>query len=289
MSGSVTFRPLREADLRPVHDVNVRAFEDLARRMGEAGQPAAPNLEAALGRLRRLLTTDPDGAWVAERGGEIAGAALALLREGLWGLSLLVVDPGAQSSGAGRELLARAFAYGAGARGHVILSSSDPRAMRAYARLGLETHPCVAASGRPQGVAMPEEVRPGGPEDLPLTEAVDRAVRGAAHGGDLLTMLEGGHELLVAPGRGYAFLRGGQVRMVAAFDEDGARAALRGALARVGERGEEAHVDFISARQQWAIEVCLDARLELRADAGCVFTAGDVGPFRPYLPSGAYL
>jgi predicted N-acetyltransferase YhbS len=288
MAASMTFRPMREADLPAVHEVNLRAFEDLAGRLGSE-DPPPPSLEAALGRLRRLVTTDPDGAWVAERGGEITGCALALLREGLWGLSLLVVDPAAQGSGAGRELLARSFAYGAGARAHGILSSTDPRAMRAYARLGLQTHPCVAAAGRPEGVAMPDEVRSGGPEDLPLTEAVDRAVRGAAHGADLLTMLEGGHEMLVAPGRGYAFVRGGQIRLAAAFDDDGARTVLRGALARVAERGEEAHVDFISARQQWAIDVCLEARLDLRADAGCVFTGGDVGPFSPYLPSGAYL
>ena len=56
-------------------------------------------------RFRRLLDADPGGAWVAERDGALAGAALALLREGLWGLSLLVVDPPAQGAGAGRELL----------------------------------------------------------------------------------------------------------------------------------------------------------------------------------------
>jgi GNAT superfamily N-acetyltransferase len=288
MSGSVTFRPIREADLPAVHDVNVRAFDDLARRLG-GQEPSASGLDAALARLRRLLATDPGGAWLAELDGTVAGAALALVREGLWGLSLLVVDPHVQGRGAGRELLARAFAYGAGARGHVILSSTDPRAMRAYARLGLRTHPCIAATGQPQGVAMPEDVRPGGPEDLPLTEAVDRAVRGAAHGADLLAMLEGGHEMLVAPGRGYAFVRGGQVRMAAAFDDEGARTVLRAALARVAERGERADVDFVSALQGWAVDVCLEARLELRADAGCVFTGGDVGPFSPYLPSGAYL
>ena len=29
--------------------------------------------------------------------------------------------------------------------------------------------------------------------------------------------------------------------------------------------------------------------MELRMDLGAVFLAGDVGPFAPYLPSGAYL
>jgi hypothetical protein len=32
-----------------------------------------------------------------------------------------------------------------------------------------------------------------------------------------------------------------------------------------------------------------DVGLDLRFDIGAVFMAGDVGPFAPYLPSGAYL
>jgi hypothetical protein len=226
---------------------------------------------------------------VAERDGALAGVALALLREGLWGLSLLVVDPPAQGEGAGRELLARAWAYGDGARGRVILSSSDPRAIRAYARLGLELHPAIAAKGAPQGVAEPAGVRTGGPDDLPLTEAVDRALRGAAHGGDVLAMLAAGHELLVVPGGGYALLRGGELRLLAAHDEATARDLLRAALARIARRGETASVQFVTAGQQWAVGVCVEARLELEADCGCVFIRGDVGPFSPYLPSGAYL
>jgi hypothetical protein len=31
------------------------------------------------------------------------------------------------------------------------------------------------------------------------------------------------------------------------------------------------------------------AGLELRAGGGAIFLDGEVGPFRPYLPSGAYL
>jgi len=286
---TVSYRPMREADLLAVHESNMRAFDDLDRRLGTEYPGPPPNLEASLGRLRRLLETDPGGAWVAERGGAIAGCALALVREGLWGLSLLFVDPPAQGIGAGRELLARAWAYGEGARGHVVLSSTDPRAMRAYARLGLDVHPCLGATGTPSIVGGDGEVRPGGAEDLPLMEAVDRAVRGAAHGADLLTMLAAGSTLLVAPERGYAVVTGGRVRCCAAFDEDGARAVLRGALAHVAGAGLDAHVEWLSARQGWAIEVCLDAGLDLRADAGCVFTRGDVGPFSPYLPSGAYL
>ena len=132
-------------------------------------------------------------------------------------------------------------------------------------------------------------MRAGGPADLPLTEAVDRAVRGAAHGGDITTMLDTGAELLVLPERAYAVVSGGRVRMCAAHDEEGAQTILRGALARIADAGEEADVEWLSGRQQWAIRVCVEAGLRLDADEGCVFTGGDVGPFSPYLPSGAYL
>jgi GNAT superfamily N-acetyltransferase len=286
MSDAITYRPMQEADLEAVHDANMRAFLDLDRRLGHEYAGPLPDLESAFIRLRRLLGSDPGGAWVAEREGEIAGAALALLREGLWGLSLLFVDPPAQGHGAGRELLARAHAYGRGARGFVILSSSDPWAMRAYARLGLTMHPSVSAQGTPRVADPPSEVREGGPEDLPLTVEVDRAVRGAAHGDDVLAMLEAGNRLLVAPGRGYAILRGNEARLVAAFDDAGARLLLRGALARLGDG---AFVQWITATQQWALHECLDAGLALDTNAGCVFLGGDVGPFRPYLPTGSYL
>jgi predicted N-acetyltransferase YhbS len=289
LTGSIAYRPLREEDLPAVHEVNSRAFGDLDARFG-GGHPAPPQPpEAAIARMRRAMTTDPGGAWVAERDGAIAGCALAIMRDGLWGLSLLCVEPAAQSDGAGRELLARAWAYGADARGWVVLASPDARALRAYARLGLTLHPCISAAGAPHAVEMPADVRPGDRGDLPLTEAVDRAVRGAAHGDDIAAMLDAGAALLVAPERGYAVIRDGHVRIAAAFDEDGARTVLRAALAHAAAEGRPAFVEWLSAAQQWAVEVCVEARLELRGLGGAVFLGGDVGPFRPYLPSGAYL
>jgi hypothetical protein len=77
--------------------------------------------------------------------------------------------------------------------------------------------------------------------------------------------------------------------MCAAYDEESARTVLLGALARIAAAGEEAEVEWLSGRQQWAIRVCVETGLSLDADEGCVFVGGDVGPFAPYLPSGAYL
>jgi GNAT superfamily N-acetyltransferase len=280
-------RPMRDEDVADVFELAVRSFEDLADRRGEP-RGERPDPDVAAIRHRHLLGTDPEGCLVAVADGAIVGAAEALLRDGVWGLSLLIVDPRAQSAGVGSALLRRAAAYGNGARGRLILSSQDPRALRAYTRLGLWPQPCLKAVGSPRGIRAPAGVRAGTRDDLPLTEAVDRAVRGCAHGADIGCFLDMGSELLVLPERGYAVVRaGGGLRLLAAYDEDAARELLRAVLARAD--GGEAEVEWLSERQRWALDVCLDAGLELRTDAGTVFADGEIGPLRPYLPSGAFL
>jgi hypothetical protein len=239
-------------------------------------------------RINQLIDRDPGGAWVTEHNGQLSGAALAIDRDGLWGLSLLVVDPGHQSAGLGRKLLARSLEYaGGGRRGGIILASPDARALRAYARAGFAAHPCFRAEGRPKAVEPPAGVRDGGTGDLPLTERVDLAVRGAAHGSDIETMLRADCRLLVAEDRGYAVIGRGGIRLLAALDEPAAVDLLRAALAAAAP-GEKIQVEWLTALQGWAIDPVLDAGLSLVSE-GAVFVRGDVGPFRPYLPSGAYL
>ena len=152
------FRPLLADDAVAVHEVAKAAFDDLARRTGHSPPPPGGDAGAHV-RIRHVALTDPGGAWVAEADGAIAGAVLALMREGLWGLSLLVVHPAAQSRGTGRALLELALGYGAGARGQVILSSDDPRALRPTPGPGSRSTPppapraSRAASRRPAACA----------------------------------------------------------------------------------------------------------------------------------------
>ncbi len=283
-------RPMTSEDAAAVLELSVVTFADLAARLGEPPTPPPSDPAPALIRFRHLVETDPEGAIVATVDGELVGVAAALMREGLWGLSLLIVAPAHQSLGLGRELLAGALEYGAGeARGGVILASTDERALRAYARAGFQLHPCFDASGPPRGVTASAGVRDGDERDLPLTEAVDRDVRGSAHGRDLLALLAAGDRLLVLEDRGYVLMRlgGGTVRLLAARDEQAAQSLLRAALAAVPD-GEEARVEWITSAQGWAVEPVLDAGLRLRP-GGAVFLRGEVGPFSPYLPSGSYL
>ena len=157
-------RPLRDDDVVAAHEITVAAFAELDATRGDPEQPQ-PSPEGAHARIRHLMATDPGGCWAAVDGDDRPiGVALALVREGVWGLSLLVVRPDVQSAGAGGALLHAALGHGRDARGGVILGSSDPRALRAYHRAGFTMHPAAVAAGTPEGVeAAPgrRALRPG--------------------------------------------------------------------------------------------------------------------------------
>jgi GNAT superfamily N-acetyltransferase len=241
-------------------------------------------------RIAHLQRTDPGGAWVADDDGEIVGVALALVREGLWGLSLFGVRPDHQSRGIGRRLLDAALAYGEGSRGGIILSTTDPRAMRRYALAGFALRPSVTFAGIVDRSAIPAGLRSrpaGAATDREFCDAVSRHVRGAAHGPDLEAFEQIGCLLLVHEGGGWAAVRDGSPALVAARDDAIATDLLWSTLA-AGGPGETVHVDFVTAGHDWAVQACLAARLALSPD-GPVFVRGDVGTFAPYLPSGAFL
>lgn len=273
--------------IRPLVADDVEAADALNHGVW-GGRPRPPEMErAGRRRIAHLIQTDPGGAWAAERDGQLTGAALALVREGLWGLSLLAVDPESQSDGVGRALLERALAYSDAAGPGLIVASSDARALRSYGRAGFALRPCFNASGRVERRELP--AAPGVREliDSDLAAGVDRRVRGAAHGADLEQALSAGARMLVVPGRGYAVVWNDNVYVLAALDEASARALLVTALADAPD-GERFKVNFVTAEQGWAIEVALAARLDLEPH-GALCVRGHPGPLAPYLPSGAYL
>ncbi|MEA2249674.1 MAG: hypothetical protein QOH46_4203 [Solirubrobacteraceae bacterium] len=257
--------------------------------------PAQPATSGSIGnslaRIAHLQRSDPGGAWVAEQDGRVVGLAQALLREGIWGLSLLAVTEELQGRGVGRSLVERAWRYGEAARGHLILSSVSPAAMRSYARLGLRLHPCVAAAGIVDRSRIPDldGVVDAGVDGIAAADEIGRAVRGAGHGRDLAVPLEANPatRLLLFEDRAFALMRGDSVLLVAGRDEEAATRVLWSAFAATGH-GATASVEYLTAGQDWAVRACLDAGLALSPD-GPLFTGGDVGPMRPYIPSGAYL
>src|SRR4051812_31874484 len=275
---------------------DVPGAEAVARAALYDGEPGADDpvtVARGLRRIAHLQRTDPAGAWVAEAaGGALVGMALALVREGIWGLSLFGVAAEHRNRGVGRALLDAAYTtHGADARGPLILSSESPAAMRRYARLGLDLRPCVAAAGIPDRSrlgAQGGDVRDAGADCVPLADAIGRAARGAGHGVDLPVALQDpGARLLLVEDRAFALVRHSRIMLVAGLDDASATRALNAALAAMPPGGTVS-VDFLTAGQDWAIRACLDAGLALSPD-GPFFTGGELGPMRPYVPSGAYL
>ena len=238
-------------------------------------------------RIAHLQATDPDGAWAAEEDGEVIGVGLGVVRDGIWGLSLLAVRPDRHARGAGRLLLEATLRTAGDARGALIASSTDPKAMRLYARAGFDLRPCVAAAGIPDRAALPAGLGCRPSEDVEAAAALSRPVRGGAYdAGDLALLVEKG-TLLVVDGRGFAVHLDGHVNVLCATDEEAACDLLWSCLADA-PRGATCEAEFLTAGQDWAVRTALAAGLALSPD-GPMFTRGALGPLRPWLPSGSFL
>jgi GNAT superfamily N-acetyltransferase len=290
----VTVRLMTEADIEPAARVQEASFNDLDQREGVAPRAMTDEIwQRLITRQQHFLTHDPAGSWVATEADQVIGCALALRRESLWGLSLLVVDPGVQSAGTGRMLLDAALTYAEGCELAIILSSMDPRAMRSYATSGFALHAQMRGHGEPHRQALPAlhgRVRTGSIGDAELADDIDRAVRGAARGPDHVRLATDMPMYVVddVDGRGYAYFRGdGFVMALAASDDETATTLLWRCLAAAADAGVAATVDNLNAKQQWAITVIYLARLKV-TPSGPVFWRGRTPP-PSYLPSGAYL
>ena len=280
----VAIRPMRAEDVVDADRVCVEVLYTIFPGEEEARRSARQHA-----RIGHLVETDPGGCWVAEHDGRVQGVALSLIREGLWGFSLFGVADALQGRGVGRELFARCRAYGADARGHIILSSTNPVAMATYARSGLPVRPCIAAAGIPDLSRAPEldGIEEAGEAGLPVADAIGRALRGAGHARDLPVPMAHGARLYVYEDRAFALARGGHIIMLGARDDQAAQRMLWGLFLKAGP-GATVNVDFLTAGQDWALPVCLDARLSLSPD-GPMFAGGELGPMAPYIPSGAFL
>jgi len=291
MKDRILIRQMTAADAEGVYRTSSEAMPATDEERRQVRNRSAEEVEQRKQRYLHFLKHDPEGAWVAADGDRIVGVALALVREGVWVLSLFAVEAGYRDAGVGRELLDRALGYAAGIRGAMIASSTHPGAMRRYALADFILLPTLTASGTVRRERLPAGlgVREGTEGDLELAAEVDRSVRSAAHGPDLEFMLQMGHRLLVSEGpagRGYAVGWKGSPALVAATAPETATELLWACLAEGS--GEPVEVSWITGDQKWAVPVVLEAGLSL-SPAGPICVRGELGPLAPYLPSGPFL
>jgi GNAT superfamily N-acetyltransferase len=272
-------RPLLPADFAASRRVAVDAMTALGEELPEETPEVTARGEARIAHLQR---TDPGGAWVAEEDGRVVGCALALVREGMWFLSLLMVDPAHQSKGIGKQLLDATLQTSTDRSW--ILATTDPAALRRYRRAGFDLVPCLTAKGTVDRALLPStSVREGSwSADGEAVDDITRTVRGAGLGQDLPYLEEAGLRLLMAD-RGYAILRPAGLLSLAADDPGTAAELLWTVLA---EASAPVEIDWLAHDQQWAVDVCLDARLPLLKGEGHLFLRGQP-PMSPYLPSGS--
>jgi GNAT superfamily N-acetyltransferase len=276
-------RPLTADDVPAAHLVQFAALADLDVRTGRPAPKLTDELRRrGRARIAHLQRTDPESAWAAEVDGELVGVSLALVREGMWFLSLLMIQPGHQGSGIGRRLLEAALTTATDRCW--ILSTVDPAAVRRYQRAGFDLHPCYVAEGVPHRAAIPavHGIRDYD-DDRETLDAVVRQVRGAAMTSEVDYFLQLGNRIVVSPGKGFAVLRPDAPAWLAATDEATARELLWTVLAEAPDKVE---VDWLAANQQWAIDLCLDARLTLQGGASIALRGQP--PMSPYLPNGAF-
>jgi ribosomal protein S18 acetylase RimI-like enzyme len=141
-SAAAVLRPGTAGDSPELFGVFRQTAFDLRVRLGQAELEEAPGTEtfqrdwAEVRSLYEHLAETADRLWVAERGGEIAGFARSMVRDGVRNLTEFWVLPDQQSAGLGKELLQRAFPA-AGARLRYVIATVDMRAQARYMKAGL--------------------------------------------------------------------------------------------------------------------------------------------------------
>lgn len=182
MGRPVQFRPAGETDLTGEWVVFNRAMGSLYTQHG------FPRNETPFERFatphRHLLRHDADRCLVAVADDQVVAFVAAIVRNDMWFLSALFVDPEHQGEGIGQQLLRRA-SEGWPARRITITDSIQPVSNALYARMGmLPSTPILVMGGGPKVEApVGLEPRAPSPADLaPLDQAAYGFDRSVDHG-----------------------------------------------------------------------------------------------------------
>ena len=280
----LTVRGLTAGELELVQPLTHRAFGDLDTRHGRPVRTVG----AAEDRWNRevdrhlLATGRCLGAF---DGDQLVGVAESSVRGHLWQLALLVVEPGRHGQGVGRALLEASLDGAPQVR--TFASSRDSQAMRLYARAGFRLLPALWARGVVEVERLGDAT---GCREADVAADAERV--GLAHlAGDLAFLQQRGTRVLVSE-RGCAIADGrgvdGWARVLSAGSPREGQRLLRAGLAAVAAPGRTVMAGQLTPQQDWAVEVALEARMEL-APCGPVAVSGVDDPLSGTCPVPAVL
>ncbi|WP_438296054.1 GNAT family N-acetyltransferase [Streptomyces sp. HUAS TT7] len=294
---SVQVRPMHEDDLTSAEGASALTFFEADQSTRRVGDPeveprSADASKQWIDRMRFYLSVDPGGCWVAVKEdsevGGVVGFAISQNRGRLWFLATYGVLPSHQAQGIGKRLMGAALDH-AGSRPGIFSSSVHAGATRRYRLAGFSLHPQMRMVGTVDRSTLPaiDGLREGRADDFEWMDRLDQGLRLAGHGPDHGYML--GTMRLVVSGDmtkpGYVYIDDhGRASLLAAAHPETAQNLLWEALASSQGR---TLVNCITTQNEWAIDVGLDARLDIGQE-GYIAVRGMPVP-APYLASGHFL
>jgi GNAT superfamily N-acetyltransferase len=160
----ITYRRGTLADSQTAFNIFHLSITDLGNRLNVMAVTDGdkPEVLASLWQTRQSLfehlANTAEYFGIAEKDGQPIGYTRSILRDGCRELTEFFVLPGHQSSGVGRELLARAFPSD-GAAQRVIIATIDSRAQARYLKMGVYPRFPIYYFGRqPEPVSVPSDL-----------------------------------------------------------------------------------------------------------------------------------
>ncbi len=192
---SIVLRPGAPADAAVCGPICFEAFKAINDE--HHFPPDFPSAEVATGVLTMLLSNPGFYSVVAEKDGNVVGSNFLDERGPITGVGPITVDPASQNTTVGRRLMEAVLDRASQRRAagvRLLQSAFHNRSLCLYTNLGFDTRETVSKIyGAPLSLTFPGyDVRPAGPADLAVCNALCQRIHGHHRGGELGDAIKAG-------------------------------------------------------------------------------------------------
>lgn len=151
---TLIYRAARQEDVPAMGEVVRSAYNALSRQHGFAEIPVRPPSTFQGFSIKH----EPAGCWIAEDSGRVVGIAISWVRDDLWFLAQLFIDPSFQAHGVGGALLERALTHGRNATNRALVTFAyNPVSIGFYVRHAMYPRaPLYRLEGRAERFRSPD-------------------------------------------------------------------------------------------------------------------------------------